>query len=98
DLRGGGVERIRLVLAHEFARAGHRVEFVLRNAQGELLDEARTSFEIVDLGCSRVRQMPPALARYLRKSRPDALLAAMWPLTGMANLVHFLNSSTATLI
>ena len=88
DLRGGGAERVNLDLAYEFARAGHKVEFVLRQAQGELLAEAKTSFEIVDLGCGRVRQMPPALARYLRTHRPDGLIAAMWPLTAIAPAVH----------
>ena len=88
DLRGGGAERVNLDLAHEFARAGHRVEFVLRQARGELLDEARASFQIVDLGCSRVRQVPPALARYLRTHRPDGLIAAMWPLTTIAPAVR----------
>jgi glycosyltransferase involved in cell wall biosynthesis len=84
DLRGGGAERVNLDLAHEFARAGHHVEFILRQARGELINEARASFEIVDLGCSRVRQMLPALARYLRGRRPDALIVAMWPLTAIA--------------
>lgn len=41
DLRGGGVERIRLVLAKEFARQGHEVEFVLKQARGVLLEEAQ---------------------------------------------------------
>ena len=86
DLRGGGVERIRIVLAHEFARAGHEVEFVLMQARGELLEEARASFSVVDLATPRARSLPLALARYLRQRRPDALLAAMWPLTAIAPL------------
>ena len=40
DLRGGGVERVRIILAHEFARVGHDVEFVIKQARGELLEEA----------------------------------------------------------
>lgn len=99
DLRSGGAERVKLDLAHEFARAGHRVEFVLRQAQGELLDEARGAFGIVDLGCRRVRQVPPALARYLRARRPDALIAAMWPLTAIAPAARsFANRKTRVLI
>jgi hypothetical protein len=81
DVRGGGVERIRIVLAHEFARAGHEVEFVLMQARGELLDETREHFSVVDLATPRARALPRALSRYLRRRRPDALLAAMWPLT-----------------
>lgn len=91
DLRGGGVERIRLVLAYEFARLGHDVEFVLMQARGELLDEAKASFPVVDLATPRARSVPLALARYLRGRRPSSLLAAMWPLTVIAPLAQRLS-------
>ena len=86
DLRGGGAERVNIDLAREFARAGHVVEFVLMQARGELLDEARESFSVVDLATPRARALPLAFAHYLRRRRPDALLAAMWPLTVIAPL------------
>lgn len=86
DLRGGGAERVNLDLAREFARAGHDVEVVLMQARGELLEEARSGFPVVDLGTPRARALPLALIRYLRRRRPDALLAAMWPLTVIAPL------------
>lgn len=88
DLRSGGVERIRIVLAREFARAGHEVEFVLMHARGELLAEAQAEFGVVDLACPRARNLPLTLTRYLRRRRPDALLAAMWPLTVIAPLMR----------
>lgn len=84
DLRGGGAERVNIDLAYEFARSGHLVEFVLMQAQGELLEEAMASFSVVDLATPRSRLLPVALARYLRRRRPDALLASMWPLTVIA--------------
>ena len=86
DLRGGGVERIRLVLAREFTRLGHTVEFVLMRATGDLLPEAQRDFAVVDLATPRARNVAPALVRYLRQRRPDALIAAMWPLTVIAPL------------
>ncbi len=91
NLVGGGVERIRLVLAHEFSRAGQEVEFVLMQAKGPLLDEAQAAFSVVDLDAPRVRAVPFALASYLRHRRPDALLAAMWPLTVVAPLAQRLS-------
>jgi glycosyltransferase involved in cell wall biosynthesis len=87
DLRGGGAERLSLTLAHEFARAGYGAEFVLMQAEGELLDEARASFPVHDLGGVRTRQVPRPLSRYLRSHQPDALIAAMWPLTVIAPVV-----------
>ncbi|GAA6201284.1 glycosyltransferase [Aquicoccus sp. SU-CL01552] len=91
DLRGGGAERVNIDLAHEFVRAGHTVEFVLMQARGELLEEARDSFSVVDLATPRARAVPLALARYLRRRRPDALLAAMWPLTVIAPVARRLS-------
>lgn len=88
DLRGGGVERIRLVLAREFVRLGHQVEFAVMQARGELLAEAREAFAVVDLDCPRIRSLPRVLSRYLHRHRPDALLAAMWPLTVIAPLTR----------
>lgn len=84
NLCGGGAERVNIDLAHEFARAGHEVEFVLMQARGEFLEEAREHFSVVDLAIPRARALPVALARYLRRRRPNALLAGMWPLTVIA--------------
>jgi glycosyltransferase involved in cell wall biosynthesis len=84
DFGGGGAERLSLILAHEFVRAGYSTEFVLLQAQGDLLKEAEQSFAVHDLDCSRTRQLPLPLSRYLRQHQPDALIAAMWPSTVIA--------------
>jgi glycosyltransferase involved in cell wall biosynthesis len=84
DLRGGGAERVMVDLAREFARLGHTVEFVLMKATGDFLPETQHEFTLVDLATPRARNVAPALARYLRQRRPDALIAAMWPLTVIA--------------
>jgi len=73
-----------LDLAREFARLGHEVEFVLMRPEGEFLAEARREHSVVDLCAPRARNVVPSLARYLRHRRPDALVAAMWPLTTLA--------------
>ena len=88
DLRGGGAERVNIDLAHEFARAGYEVEFVLRQARGEFLEEARKAFPVTDLAIPRVRFLLPKLVSYLKTHRPDALIAAMWPLTVVAPLAQ----------
>ena len=86
NLSGGGAERVNIDLAYEITRSGHEVEFVLMQARGSWLDEARQSFSVVDLATPRARSLPRALVRYLRRGRPDALIAAMWPLTVIAPL------------
>jgi len=98
DLRGGGVERVRLILAHEFARHGYTPEFVLMRSRGELLEEALESFAVVELGADRLRHVPVLLARYLRERRPEVVLAAMWPLTGIAILANMLTGNRSRLV
>lgn len=98
DLRGGGAERVSLDLARAFAAAGHEVEFVLMTAIGEFLPEARDQFGIVDLQASQARNVPMALARYLRVSRPEVLIANMWPLTTAAVIAKHLARSSCRLL
>lgn len=69
DLLGGGAERFNLNLAHEFAAQGHRVEFVLMQARGDLLAEAQSRHSVFNLACPRARSLPRALARYLRPGK-----------------------------
>ena len=71
-------------LAREFARTGHRVEFALMQMQGDFLPEAQKQFPVHDLAVRRVRQVPTALAGYLRRTKPDTVIANMWPLTSAA--------------
>lgn len=73
-----------LDLAHEFSRLGHHVEFVLMQAEGDFLPAAQREFPVVSLAVARTRGVPIALARYLRESKPDAVIANMWPLTSAA--------------
>lgn len=91
DLRGGGAERVNLDLAHEFVRQGYSVEFVLMQARGDFLTEAQATFSVVDLNCYRARSLPRVLLNFMRQHRPDALLAAMWPLTVIAPLAQRLS-------
>jgi len=84
DLRGGGAERLHLVLAREFVSRGHQVDFALMRNTGELLDEVLPETRIHDLKAPCFRNLLFPLMRFLKNERPDALLAAMWPLTSFA--------------
>lgn len=90
DLRGGGVERVRLLLARAFLDAGHDVTFVLLQGGGALIDEVPAGARTVSLGVRRFRGALPPLVRWLRAERPDLLLVAMWPVTGLALLARAL--------
>ena len=84
NLGGGGAESVAVKLANGFAQRGHLVEMVLLSASGEFLVDLRNDIRIVDLRARRLRWVLPQLVGYLRMSRPNALLACMWPLTVIA--------------
>jgi glycosyltransferase involved in cell wall biosynthesis len=77
SLVGGGAERTFLVLAEGLARRGWSVDLVVADPNGPLLPEVPRNVRLIDLGASRVTASIVPLARYLRRSRPDAVLTAM---------------------
>lgn len=81
NLHAGGAERVAIALMHGFLAAGHRVEFVLMQAEGALLDEVPEHVRVVDLKAPRVRSAINPLIRYFRNRAPDAAQVSMWPLT-----------------
>lgn len=81
DLRGGGVERVRLSLAEQFLAEGFEVDFVLWHSGGELLADVPARCRVFALGAQRLRDGIVPAVRYLRRERPDAILAAIWPLS-----------------
>lgn len=86
NLAAGGVERVRLLLAEEFLKRGYRVSLVVWRAEGDLLAAVPPAVDLVDLGVRRLRQGVRPLLAYLRRTRPAAVLVAMWPLTGLATV------------
>lgn len=81
DLRPGGAERLHVNLAEEWARASVSTEFVLQQATGELLDHLPASANVLDLKGARIRNLLWPLVNYFKERKPDAIVAAMWPLT-----------------
>lgn len=77
DLRGGGAERVSLNLVRGMVEAGREVDLVLVRAQGKYLDLIPPGARVVDLDKSNVFKAIPALARYLRRERPKAVLSGL---------------------
>jgi glycosyltransferase involved in cell wall biosynthesis len=82
----GGAERVTLDLARGFAARGVKVDLVLMERAGEFLEQVPDGVTVVDLGARRLRSAILPLRRYLKEHRPDALVAAMWPLTTVSVL------------
>lgn len=81
---GGGAEHVALTVIDGLAAKGHQIDLLLCRKEGLLLDSLPESVRVIDLAASRFRQALPPLIRYLRRERPDALQASMWPLTAIA--------------
>ena len=75
-MHGGGLERVVGNLANEFARRGHQVDLVLAEAVGDFLGALDSRVRVVPLNAPKLRAYTLALAGYLRKQRPVALLSA----------------------
>lgn len=68
------------------------------NANGEFLPAATKQFRITDLHATQIRNVPFALASYLRTNHPDVLIATMWPLTSAAVLGRALSRQRCRLL
>ena len=96
NLIGGGAERVVVNLANALHRRGYSVDVVLLRAEGVLLEQLDCGVCIVNLNVARFRGALLPLVRYLRRERPDALLANMWPLTLTAILARDFQGSHET--
>lgn len=77
SLRGGGAERVMVMLANGFAARGHRVDLVTAKAEGPYLTEVAPAVRVVDFNRARSLTSLLPLARYLSQERPDAMLSAL---------------------
>lgn len=77
DLSGGGAERVFALLAQELAARGIATEVILVKARGPHLAAVRDVVPVIDLDARATRYSLVALARHLRRSRPDVLVTAL---------------------
>lgn len=98
DMSGGGAERVALALLRHFIARGHIVDLVLAKRQGVLMSLVPEEVRIIDLEAARLRDTLRPLIRYLRRDRPYALHAMMWPLTVLAVVAKLLARTRTRII
>ena len=77
-LNGGGAQKVVVNLANAMIDLTERpIHLVLARAEGEFLDQVRPEVTIVDLRCGRALRAIPALARYMRETRPKVLCSSL---------------------
>ena len=90
DLSGGGAERLHVNLAPQFVKAGYSVTFLLDRLVGSLLSQLPQGCAVHALGADRQIRALPKLVRYLKRTRPDVLIANMEHMNVMAVLARAL--------
>lgn len=85
-LGAGGAERLWVELGREFVDRGHTVRFIVMEAKGALIEQARQIGPVDELRARRVRNIFWPLRKYLARTRPDVLIANLWPVTLTASL------------
>ncbi len=77
SLNGGGAERVMVFLANGIAERGLPVDLVTLCSEGAYRSEVSPDVNVVDLSARRMLLSIFPLFRYLRKSRPFALISAL---------------------
>ncbi len=77
SLRGGGAERVTLLLIQGFVERGFSVDLILAQAEGPYLKYLPSGVHLVNLGVSRTSFALHGLVRYLKLLRPHVLLSAL---------------------
>ncbi len=77
SLTSGGAERVMLNLSRGLLDRGFNVDMVLARAEGAFLSALDPRIHLVDLNAPRVLFAFPSLARYLRQTRPHAILSSL---------------------
>lgn len=74
DLAKGGIGKMRVHLANEFARRGVSVDLLVARTDSPYLAAVQGDVRVVDVGTSHAVFAVPRLAIYLRRERPDVVL------------------------
>ena len=92
SLDGGGAEKVMLALIERFVARGVQCDLVIAIDQGQLLNQVPKEVRLVKLGKRKTIHAALALARYLRRERPQVLLSTIFS----ANLTALLASTLTT--
>ena len=77
SLRGGGAERAMLLFAEGLLAKGYRVDLLVAQHEGPLVNEVPQGVRLIDLGERKVSRTLPKLTKYLVRERPQALYSTI---------------------
>lgn len=90
NLRGGGAERVVVTLLRTLDRSKFQLSLGVVDLQGAAyLEDLPPDVEVIDLGCTRVRQAIPGMVRLIRNRRPDLVFSTLGHLNLALGMVHW---------
>jgi glycosyltransferase involved in cell wall biosynthesis len=75
NLAGGGAERVALNLLKGMLERDVSLDLVVADTEGPYLEQVPAGVRLVNLGTGRVTRAIPALARYLKETKPAGLIS-----------------------
>ncbi|MBE1160434.1 glycosyltransferase [Dyella acidiphila] len=98
SLDGGGAERIALMLAGQFASMGYKCDMVIAIRKGKLLSSVPSNVRLIVLDKQKTLDSFFALAAYLRREKPDVLMATVFSGNIAACLAYLLSGCSTRLV
>lgn len=100
SLGGGGSERVFLNLCKHIDKDKYHVTLCLLKKEGKFIAqlEAEDSFEVHDLGVSRVRNAILPIIKYVRRTKPDILISTLGHLNALLGAISFVFPKRVKLI
>ncbi|TAK39907.1 MAG: glycosyltransferase [Lysobacteraceae bacterium] len=94
----GGAERLMLDTAAKFGEKGFGIDLLLVDESNRLDGSVPPGVRVFNFRSPRLRGAVRPLVAYLRRERPGAMHAAMWPLTSLAIFSNYLARTRTRLL
>lgn len=98
QLRGAGIQKMRLQLSLELAKRGYNVEIVTGQNRGELSKKIPKGIPVTELSRKSKLLFFPRIVRYIKERRPTAVLSSYEDLSAMLILAKKLTRSDTTIL
>lgn len=94
----GGAERVALNLCKGLTERGYKVDLVLVQATGELLDQIPSEVTVINLDANRVLASVKPLRKYLSSREPDILYSMMTEPNVVSVVTHWIAATNTRLV
>src|SRR5690606_40388324 len=98
SMRGGGAERVTVLLANGLVDKGYKVDLITCQGGGAYVTDVDSRINLITLGASRVTTALFPLFKYLIRVKPYALISSMGHANVVAILAKVISKSSAKVL